>query len=60
MADGVVPDPDDLGRGRRDRLDLEQAPLCHHRTARGRMSGAKQLGLSVPLSLTGRADEVIE
>ena len=35
MAEGVVPDPDDPGRGRRDRLDLEQAALCDHRPPRG-------------------------
>ena len=35
MAEGLVPDPDDSGRGRRDRLDLGQAALCHHRTAGG-------------------------
>ncbi len=33
VAEGLVPDPDDSGRGRRDRLDLGQTALCHHRTA---------------------------
>ena len=34
---GIVFDPDDPDRGRRHRLDLEQAALCHHRTARDRL-----------------------
>ena len=35
VAEGIVPDPDDSGGGCRHRLDLKQAPLCHHRAARG-------------------------
>jgi phosphonate transport system permease protein len=38
MAKGLVPDPDDFGRGRRNRLDLGQTALCHHRTAGGRVN----------------------
>ncbi len=34
MAEGVVPDPDDPGGGCRHRLDLQQAPLRHHRPPR--------------------------
>jgi hypothetical protein len=35
MAEGIVPDPDDPGRRRGNRLDFEQAALCHHRPSGG-------------------------
>ena len=42
MAEGVIPDPDDPGRGRRDRLDFRQAAVCHHRKTRGRLIAASR------------------